>query len=110
MKELMPSPNAILGAKLFKAPLFPIALLRDIAKLYNFGDIPDVLRLVLSLTPLEANNRFIMTYIWFADLLDLDIEAIKSAIAAYHRNGCSSLSFGEQGSADRVSSPMEPGQ
>ena len=41
MRSLLPSPKEILTVELLRAPLFPLALLRDVATFYGFDDVPD---------------------------------------------------------------------
>lgn len=66
MKSLMPSPEDILNEGFLRSPLFPVALLRDLATLYDFGDIADGLVTALELSLLEAANKSILTHVWFA--------------------------------------------
>lgn len=86
MMSLMASPEDILNGEFLRSPLFPVALLRDVATLYDFSDVPDGLVTALELSPLEASNRSIMTHAWFALFLDCSHDTIRAAIDTYHRS------------------------
>ena len=85
MKSFMPAPEEILTEDLLRSPLFPVALLRDVASLYGFGHVPDDLSAALELSDVDSNNRSVMIYIWFTNLLDCSHDTIRAAVTTYRR-------------------------
>lgn len=93
MSNLMPAPDAILTEELIKSPLFPIATLRDVAKLFNFGEVREDLLTSLEITDNSKDNKSILTHIWFLDFLSCDLDTIKAALSIYRRTRGSTNSF-----------------
>ena len=85
MSNLMPAPDAILTEELIKSPLFPIATLHDIARLFEFGGVRDNLLDSLEITEIDRENKSVMTHIWFLDFLGCDTDTIQAALAIYRR-------------------------
>ena len=73
----MPALEEILTEDLLRSPLFLVALLRDVATLYGFGHVPGNLSAALELSEVDLNNRSVMTYIWFTNLLDSSQDTIR---------------------------------
>lgn len=81
----MPSPEDILTVELLRAPLFPLALLRDLATLYRFGSVPDGLSTALELSSSDTSNRSIMDQVWFTKFLGCSHDTIFTAVGTYRR-------------------------
>ena len=104
MKSFMPAPEEILTEDLLRSPLFPIALPRDVAILYGFGHVPDELSAALELSEVESNNRSVMTYIWFTNLLDCSHDTIRATVTTCHQTRGSPNLFTRQ----RESETLDP--
>ena len=85
MKILLPSPQDILTEELLCAPLFPLALLRDVAALYGFDDVPEGWKTALELSANDMSNSSIMTHVWFTYFLGCSHDTIRSAMDTYRR-------------------------
>ena len=85
MSNLIPAPDAILTEELINSPLFPIATLRDIGRLFEFGGVREDLLDALEITESDRQNKSVMTHIWFLDLLRCDTDTIQAALAIYRR-------------------------
>ena len=105
MRSLLPSPDEILTVELLRAPLFPLALLRDVATLYGFEDVPDGLRSALELSAGDIGNRSIMTHVWFTHFLGCSHDTIRAAVDTYRRTRGSPNLFIRQREAANVAPP-----
>ena len=85
-KSMLPRAIEIFSEKVFQSPLYPVALLRDVATTYGFGTIPRCFQSGLQLTSMELNNATIMTHIWFAFMLDCDQSEASGVIDFYKRS------------------------
>ena len=85
MKSFMPAPEEILTEDFLRSPLFPVALIRDVASLSGFGPVPDDLSAALELGEVNLNNRSVMTYIWFTNILDCSHDTVRAAVTTYRR-------------------------
>ena len=80
MKNLLPSPVHVFNDKFFRAPLFPISLLKDVADLYEYAPIPDGLKSSLELSRQNLSDKGVMTHAWFSFFLGCDKDTIKASI------------------------------
>ena len=86
MKTLLPPPTPIYDDTFFKSPIFPIALLHEIAGFYGFGEVSNEFLDVQSLTQLEKQDQSVITHIWFAYLSELDRSTTRAVIDQYKRS------------------------
>ena len=101
MRSLLPSPEDILTVELLRSPLFPVALLRDVATLYRFDDVPDGLRSALELSAGDIDNRSIMTHVWFSHFFRCSHDTIRAAVDIYRRTrGSPNLFIGQRETAN----------
>lgn len=91
-RSLMRVPEQILTEELIKAPLFPISLVRDVAKLFNFGNLQEITIKSLELNDLDKRNKSLMAHLWFLEFLNCDVETMKAALALFrHTRGSPNL-------------------
>ncbi len=64
---LLPSPHSLLTDEFYRAPLFPVVLLKDVADLYSFYHIPDEPFELFTENPAVQQNPSALVHVWFAN-------------------------------------------
>lgn len=73
LRSLMPNPVAIITERLIKESLFPISQIRDLVKLFKFGNAHEDTIIYFDLTELDKRNKSIMKHLCF---LNCELETI----------------------------------
>lgn len=73
-------PSEILTSEFFQLPMFPVATMYEISKLYRCNEVEyDVLK-ELKLSQLEKKYRIVTNLVWFSLALDHDSDAMRHII------------------------------
>lgn len=83
MASLLPPAGEVYTDEYFRAPIYPIILLENMACFYGFDTEPEQFITELYLSGMEASNKSIGTQIWFAFLQELDVATTRSVIDRY---------------------------
>lgn len=59
--------------------------MRDITKLFRFGDVSDNVVTHLGISQLDKGNKSVMTNVWFLTFLGCDVDTIQAALELYRR-------------------------
>jgi len=75
IQNLLPPPSEIFTSEFFKLPLFPVAILYDIAEFYGCHETPEEFTHELSLPSADKKDLSMKTMIWMAYILRCDLES-----------------------------------
>ena len=85
LSRLMPAPEILLTEDFIKSPLFPVTVLRGVARLYDFAHVEEELLTSLELRESDRSNKSIMTHVWFLEFLGCDLNTIQAAVGLFRR-------------------------
>lgn len=85
MMSFLPPPSELVTSKIFFLPLFPVATIYDVAKMYDCQEVDSEVMQELELSELGAKDKNISKIVWFSAGIGCDTDVILHIVNYYKK-------------------------